>query len=253
MTDFRPQSCLVVGASRGIGLALAEWLIQHPSSPIVHATHRGSEPAEGLSRLSAKANGRLLPHRLDVTEDKELEDLANGLAQEQVSLDLVIHCAGILHEGSMQPEKALNQINRENLRRSFEVNSFGPILLAKAVMPLMPRERSSHFVALSAMVGSIGDNRIGGWYAYRSSKAALNQLMRTLSIETARQKPGLCVTSIHPGTTDTGLSKPFQARVPSGRLYTTQQSAERIMQVVLAGEPGDSGRFVNWDGERLPW
>ena len=103
------------------------------------------------------------------------------------------------------------------------------------------------------MVGSIGDNRLGGWYGYRASKAALNQLLRTLSIECKRTHPGLCVTAIHPGTTDTQLSQPFQGNVKPGKLYTPEQSAKRIIEVVMQGSPEDTGRFVNWDGKTIPW
>lgn len=137
--------------------------------------------------------------------------------------------------------------------RQFMVNSIGPLLLAKSVIPLMPKSRISHFAVLSAMVGSITDNRLGGWYGYRASKAALNQFMRTLAVESRRSRPRLCITAIHPGTTDTSLSRPFQANVKPGKLYTTAQSAERILQVVTAGQPEQSGRFVNWDGKPLPW
>jgi NAD(P)-dependent dehydrogenase (short-subunit alcohol dehydrogenase family) len=117
----------------------------------------------------------------------------------------------------------------------------------------MPKNRSTHFAALSAMVGSIGDNRLGGWYGYRASKAALNQFLRTLSIECRRTHPELCVTAIHPGTTDTALSAPFQSNVKPEKLYTPEQSADRILEVVLAGTPKESGRFVNWDGNPLPF
>ena len=103
------------------------------------------------------------------------------------------------------------------------------------------------------MVGSIGDNRLGGWYGYRASKAALNQFMRTLAVECRRTHPGLCVTAIHPGTTDTTLSQPFLGNVRPGKLYTPRQSAQRIIRVILEGQPEDSGRFVNWDGNPIPF
>ena len=110
-----------------------------------------------------------------------------------------------------------------------------------------------HFAVLSAMVGSIGDNRLGGWYGYRASKAALNQFMKTLAVECHRSHPQLCITSMHPGTTDSELSRPFQANVKPGKLYTPSQSAGRILRVISAGNSEDSGRFVNWDGKQIPW
>lgn len=253
MSDRVVNCALVAGASRGIGLALTKELLKHHQQAQVHATYRGAIPPDPLRHLAESVDGRLQLHSLDVRDDATIGQLAKVLAEGGHEPDLVIHGAGILHNGSLQPEKALKQIKRDNLRQVFDTNAFGPILLAQALIPLMPRERPCHFAALSAMVGSIGDNRIGGWYAYRSSKAALNQLLKTLAIEAGRQRPQLCVTSIHPGTTDTGLSRPFQARVPAAKLYRPQQSAKRIITVILAGRPEDSGRFVNWDGQPLPW
>jgi NAD(P)-dependent dehydrogenase (short-subunit alcohol dehydrogenase family) len=189
----------------------------------------------------------------DVTSERSLAELADHLRAGGDRPVLVVSCAGILHAEDMQPEKALGQCRKDALMRAFEVNSVGPLMLARAVIPLMPRDRPAHFAALSAMVGSIGDNRLGGWYAYRASKAALNQFLRTLAIECRRSHPQLCVTAIHPGTTDTALSRPFQGNVKQGKLYTPSQTAERVLRVVSAGQPEDSGRFVNWDGEPIPW
>ena len=131
---------------------------------------------------------------MNVSEDQDLQKLATRISADQQSLNLVMHCAGILHETGIGPEKALSQLRRAALARVFDVNTFGPILLAQAVLPLMAREATTHFAVLSAMVGSIGDNRLGGWYAYRASKAALNQLMKTLAIEAKRRYPLLCVS-----------------------------------------------------------
>lgn len=248
---------LVVGASRGLGLALATGLAmnapggQPPRRLFV--THRGAAVPETITRLNAAATCEVVPLSCDVTDDEQLAALHERLRQSDAELHAVIHAAGILHEDGLRPEKALSQLRREALQRVFDVNAFSPLLLARAVLPLLPRQAPSHFAALSAMVGSIGDNRIGGWYAYRASKTALNQLLRTLAIEGRRTHPGLCVTAIHPGTTDTDLSKPFQGNVPDGKLYTPDQSAERILSVVFDGRPEESGRFMNWDGKALPW
>ncbi len=217
------------------------------------ATFRGETPPAALEALAERFGTRLQLLRCELADDASIAELASQLAAAKAILGLTLHAAGILHEGELQPEKALQQARRESLARLFEINSIAPLLIARAVLPLVPRQGVSHFAALSAMVGSIGDNRIGGWYAYRASKAALNQLLKTLAIEARRTHPGLCVTSIHPGTTDTALSKPFQGNVPENRLYTPAQSAERILQVVLDGTPETSGRFMNWNGEPLPW
>ncbi len=245
---------LVVGASRGVGLALAEALAARPAPPRrLFVTHRGDAVPETLATLAAGSPGRVVPIRCDVTDDEDLDALGRTLADHDARLGLTMHAAGILHEPGLRPEKALRQVDRAALQRVFDVNAFSPLLVARAVLDHHPRSEPSHFAALSAMVGSIGDNRIGGWYAYRASKSALNQLLRTLAIEGRRTHPGLCVTAIHPGTTDTDLSKPFQGNVPDGKLYTPATSAGRILAVVEAGRPDESGRFMNWDGNPIPW
>jgi NAD(P)-dependent dehydrogenase (short-subunit alcohol dehydrogenase family) len=190
---------------------------------------------------------------LDVIDDASLEALPGRIREHADTLDLVVHAAGILHDGELQPEKALAQCDRAHLLRTFEVNSLGPLLTARAVLPLMPKDRPAAFAALSAMVGSIGDNRLGGWYGYRASKAALNQFLRTLAIEARRRYRQLRVLAIHPGTTDTELSRPFQGNVPDDKLYTPAQSAGRILAVIDGTTADDSGGFFNWNGERIAW
>jgi NAD(P)-dependent dehydrogenase (short-subunit alcohol dehydrogenase family) len=250
------RDALVVGASRGVGLALAEAIATGEAGGMprrLFVTHRGETVPETLTTLGATSDCDVVPLSCELASDADLESLRERLREAEASLTLTVHAAGILHEDGLRPEKALHQVDRRALQRVFEINAFAPLLVAQAVLPHIPRQGPSHFAALSAMVGSIGDNRIGGWYSYRASKAALNQLLRTLAIEARRTHPELCVTSIHPGTTDTDLSRPFQGNVPDGKLYSPPQSARRILAVVLAGLPEDSGRFMNWNGETLPW
>jgi NAD(P)-dependent dehydrogenase (short-subunit alcohol dehydrogenase family) len=244
------HTALVVGASRGIGLAITRQLLHEHSIQRVYATYRNAETAADLLEIDDE---RLQTFRLDITSTDDLQDLATHIRANGDHLDFVINSCGILHEDELQPEKSLTQCKQVSLMRLFLVNSIGPLMLARAVMPLIPKNRPGHFAVLSAMVGSIGDNRLGGWYGYRASKAALNQFMKTLAVECHRSHPQLCITSIHPGTTDTTLSQPFQANVKPGKLYTTSQSAERILQVVSTGQAQDSGRFMNWDGKQIPW
>lgn len=246
-TPAAPFDCLVVGASRGIGRAIARRLLDRTDVRRVYATTR--QPQAGEEVDASRWRGLVA----DVTDENSLQALADTLQADAARLQLVIHCAGLLHGPGMAPEKALFQCRGDHLMQLFAVNSIGPLMLARCVLPLLPRRDPSHFAVLSAMVGSIGDNRLGGWYGYRASKAALNQFMRTLAIECHRTHPGLCITAIHPGTTDTDLSRPFQANVEPDKLYPPELSARRILDVVLAGAAEDSGRFVNWDGRRIPW
>lgn len=244
-----PQTALVIGASRGIGLAITRSLLARTQTGKVYASYRTVDSADELLSINDK---RLLTCKLDVCNTHDIQRLAQNIQQNEDQPDFVIHCAGILHEAGVAPEKSLGQCDKDAISRVFEVNSIGPLMLAKAIIPLMPRRSLAHFTVLSAMVGSISDNRLGGWYAYRASKAALNQFMRTLSIECRRSQPGLCVTAIHPGTTDTALSKPFQANVKEGKLYTPQLSASRILDVVFGSTAEQSGQFVNWNGKPIP-
>ncbi len=248
---------LVVGGSRGIGLALANALLEAGDTGHVtgrvFVTHRHASPPGSLQLLTDRYGERLQPLQCELGDDASIAALGDQLRAAKATLALTLHAAGILHEEGLKPEKALTQAQGASLLRLFEINSIAPLLVARTVLPLVPRSGPCHFAALSAMVGSIEDNRIGGWYGYRASKAALNQFLKTLAIEARRTHPGLCVTAIHPGTTDTDLSKPFQANVPEQKLYTPEQSAERILRVVMAGTPETSGRFMNWNGETLPW
>jgi NAD(P)-dependent dehydrogenase (short-subunit alcohol dehydrogenase family) len=244
------QNALVFGASRGIGLAITRRLLEDSGVQRLFASYRDESSAAELLEIN---DGRLHTLQADITRFSALQKLADTIRENGDELDFVVNAAGILHENDLRPEKALSQCRQDNLLRMFEVNSIGPLMLAKAVLPLMPKNRPAHFAVLSAMVGSIGDNRLGGWYGYRASKAALNQFMRTLAVECRRSHPQLCITAIHPGTTDTALSKPFQANVRPGMLYTPGRSAARILNVLGTGTPEQSGRFVNWDGEPIPW
>jgi NAD(P)-dependent dehydrogenase (short-subunit alcohol dehydrogenase family) len=245
----QPRTAVVIGASRGIGLAVTRALLKDPHVQRIYASYRQAPGAAGLFSID---DPRLQTFKLDVSEEANGRELAALIRRNGDQPDLVLHCAGILHETGVQPEKSLAQCEAGAISRVFQVNSIGPLLLAKALIPLMPRRRAAHFAVLSAMVGSITDNRLGGWYAYRASKAALNQFMRTLAIECRRSHPGLCITAIHPGTTDTALSRPFQANVKEGKLYTPDQSAARILAVIGASHPEQSGQFVNWDGKPIP-
>ena len=165
----------------------------------------------------------------------------------------MIHTAGILHGPGLLPEKRLSQVNRHALERSFAVNAFAPLLVAQAVEAALPPDQPFHFASLSARVGSIGDNQLGGWYAYRAAKAAQNQLLRTLALEWRRRRPQGCVSLLHPGTTATALSAPFQAGVPPGRLFSPERSARQLLDVLESLRAEQTGHFWAWDGQPIPW
>jgi NAD(P)-dependent dehydrogenase (short-subunit alcohol dehydrogenase family) len=153
----------------------------------------------------------------------------------------------------MQPERSLAQVEADSLVMAFRVNALGPLLVAKAFEPLLKRSRQARFASLSARVGSIGDNRLGGWYAYRATKAALNQMTRTLSIQWRRlTHPILCV-ALHPGTVATDLSAPFTRSYDPAKVFTTERAARQLLDVLDGLGPDDSGGFFAWDGSPIPW
>lgn len=165
----------------------------------------------------------------------------------------MINCVGLLHAGPLQPEKSLRQINPEHLLQYFQVNSIGAILLAKHLLPLLSHSERSLFATISAKIGSIGDNHLGGWYGYRASKSALNMLIRTAAIEYGRKSPKTILVLLHPGTTDTRLSQPFQRNVSPEKLFPVGRTVSQLLAVLADLTIEDSGQFFSWDGSRLPW
>jgi NAD(P)-dependent dehydrogenase (short-subunit alcohol dehydrogenase family) len=193
----------------------------------------------------------LLP--CDVTDEASLALLADSIAAAGGRLNLVINTAGLLHDAGLAPEKTVRQVTLANLQRAFTANAFGPILLARALLPQLATDEPVVFASLSARVGSIGDNRLGGWYAYRASKAAQNQLLRSFAIEFARLNRRAIVLALHPGTVDTALSQPFSGGVAADKLFTPAFAAQRLLDVIAARTPADSGGFYAWDGAPIPW
>lgn len=244
---------MVVGGNRGIGLALVTAQLANPEVNQVIATYRPASGPGELDRLTRLHGSRLLLHPLDVSNVGSMEQFSLFLRQQTEGVDLTIHAAGMLHDDHIQPEKTLEHCDAASLKRLFEVNSIGPLLVARALLPLHSRKRRFIFAAVSAMVGSIEDNCLGGWYGYRASKAALNQFVKTLANECRIRFPSASIVAIHPGTTDTKLSRPFQRNIKPGKLYTPQLTATRILKLLEGLEPGQSGMFLNWDGATIPW
>jgi NAD(P)-dependent dehydrogenase (short-subunit alcohol dehydrogenase family) len=224
---------VVVGAGGGIGGALLEHLQQGGNYARVIGLSRQSEPP------------------IDVCEESSVKQAATWLSAQQSPLRLVVVATGTLHSAGHQPEKSWQQIDPRAMADVFAINTIGPALVMKHLLPLLPREGRSVFAVLSAKVGSIGDNRLGGWYSYRTSKAALNQLVHTAAIELRRRQPEAVCVSLHPGTVDTGLSAPFSR---SGLdVKSPAEAADRLLAVIAGLRPEDSGGFFNHDASALPW
>jgi len=246
--DVNGSIALVVGASRGIGLEFVRQLLASNSVDRVYATYRNPE-AELLKTIDTRLE--CLP--MDITDEAQIAAAVKEIQAEASVLHTVINCVGILHEGTMQPEKSLRHINSDQLLRYFQVNSIGAVLLAKHIQPLLKHRERAILATISAKVGSIGDNQLGGWYGYRASKAALNMLMRTAALEYKRTCPRAIVVTLHPGTTDTPLSRPFQRNVPPEKLFSVERTVKQLLQVLDQLQESDSGEFFSWDGSRLPW
>lgn len=232
---------VIVGATGGIGEALVALLTEDSRVGLVHAWSR--QPVWN-------SNSKISPAAVDITDEESIEEAVNIVKRAH----LVIVATGVLHApNGFVPEKTWRDLDEINLTRSFLVNAIGPALVAKHLLPVMPRDERAIFAAISARVGSISDNRLGGWYGYRASKAALNQLIMTLSIELARSRPRAVCVGLHPGTVDTQLSQPFQANVTERNLFSREHAARQLLNVLDELAPSDSGGLFAWDGTRVPF
>jgi len=255
LTSFPDGSqALVQGASRGIGLEFVRQLLAQPAVGRVFAACRAPDRAGDLAALAA-SEPRLQLVPLDVTDEAEIARAAETVAGMTDRLHLVLNCAGVLHGGaaSLAPEKRLADVRPEALALSFAVNAFGPLLVAKHFERLLAHRERAVFASISARVGSIGDNRLGGWYAYRGAKAAQNMFTKTLAIEWSRSRRNVVCVALHPGTTDTDLSQPFQANVAPDKLFSPDRTVLQLLQVIDRLAPADTGRFYAWDGREIPW
>ncbi|MBU6228423.1 MAG: SDR family NAD(P)-dependent oxidoreductase [Cyanobacteria bacterium REEB459] len=250
--SLEQASALVVGAGRGIGLGFVRHWLADPRFDQVYATYRDlSRAGELLALAQGHTKLKLLP--LDVTDEATVADAIAHLQSQTPRLHLAVYAVGLLHDSQLQPEKSLLQIQPENLLRYFQVNAAGSILLARYLLPVLKHHQPSVYGVISAKVGSIGDNHLGGWYGYRASKAALNMLIKTAALEYGRKSPQTILALLHPGTTDTSLSLPFQRGVPRDKLFPVTRTVAQLMAVIDGLNPEDSGSFLNWDGQPLPW
>lgn len=237
LESFAPSlRALVFGASGGIGSAFVGLLGAHPRVAAVHAAARGAAAPWGFA-----------------LDDETSIAAVAAAAAASGPLDLVVVATGMLHAEGIQPEKTWRSLDAATLTRAFAVNATGPALIAKHTLGLLRRDAKSVFACLSARVGSIEDNRLGGWHAYRASKAALNMLVRNFAIELKQRNPRALCVALHPGTVDTRLSQPFQSGVDPAKLFTPDRSARALLGVLDRLTPADSGRLWAWDGQPIPF
>lgn len=252
---------MVQGASRGIGLEFVRQLLDDYGKGHVIATCRNPDCAEGLLDLKKKHTDRLTLIHLDVTDESSIGLAAKTIMETHGQLDLLVNTSGILCVPTiLKPETTLSKVEKSSLLLSFEVNAVGPILVIKHMWPLLRNgggkdtgRAAAIVVNLSARVGSIGDNRLGGWHSYRSSKAALNQLTKNISLEFERRKDPIICLLLHPGTVDTDLSKPFQHNIIPNKLFTKEFSVQKLLSIINCAKKCDNGKFLAWDGQEIPW
>ena len=236
-------TAVVVGASGGVGGALVQALAKNKNCGRIYAFSRsGQTAAQGGS-------AKIMQARMDAANPDSIE---SGFAAVGDKLDLVVCATGVLHGDAFGPEKSWRQIEAEAFAEVLAVNVTGPALVAKTALDKLAKGRKTAFAALSARVGSISDNRLGGWHAYRASKAALNMLIRNFAIELARRNKHALAVGLHPGTVDTALSKPFQANVKDGALFTPEYSAACLLNVLNGLTSEESGGVYAWDGALIP-
>ena len=239
-----PFRAVLIGAGGGLGQGFLRHLLHDPGLGQLIATTRHSDiPAH---------HPKLIKTRLDLEDETSIAATAGHIGKDGAP-DLVIVASGLLHdpESGLMPEKSLRDLSAEKFARLFAVNTIGPALVAKHFLPLLPRDRRAIFAIISARVGSISDNRLGGWYAYRASKAAVNMVAKNAAIELGRRHKNAVIATLQPGTVDTALSKPFQGQVPDGGLFAPDQSAGKLLDVLDRLVPAQSGGFFDHGGNAI--
>tara|TARA_R110000823_G_scaffold47903_16_gene121938 strand:- start:27827 stop:28570 length:744 start_codon:yes stop_codon:yes gene_type:complete len=247
VTHPHPSTALVVGASGGIGNAVLTQLLDDTGFDAVWAVSRSPAPPDF-------PHGHTCARWLQCDNSAaSIADCVARLKQENAALRRVVICSGVLHNERVQPEKSLEQLHRDAMLEVLDANAVTPALWLSALAALLKRDADSVIAVLNARVGSIEDNRLGGWYSYRASKAALNMLMKTAAIELARRAPGVKLLAFHPGTTDTALSRPFQKNVPEGKLFSPAFVAERLLSLMDTLPRDSSLAYLDWDAQPIPW
>ena len=235
------KNVTIIGASGSIGNAVINQLIEDSSVVSILALSRQAQ---------TYPSSKVTTGTIDLSDENSIAHAAT-LATQLGGQHLVFITTGFLHDNDLKPEKSIHDLSVDSFRKNFEVNTIGPALVAKHFLPIMTKGERNIFATLSARVGSISDNNLGGWYAYRASKAALNMVLKNLSIEATRKFKNTMILGLHPGTVDSELSKPFQKNVAENKLFTPEFSASKLLDVINQSELDNSGEIFAWDGQKI--
>ena len=234
------QNVAIIGTTGSIGKAFLEYYVSDNNTDKVYSISRSKNNVE---------DKKIVDLNLNFTNENDFDTLSSTIPKN--SLDKVIIASGVLHDDDLQPEKTISSLDLDNFQKVFNVNTFAPALLLKVFFPLIKRNSDALIGVLSARVGSISDNRIGGWYAYRASKAALNMIIKTAAIELERRDKTAKIIGLHPGTVDTNLSKPFQGGTLEEKIFTPEQSINYLTKVIDSSTPQDTGKIFDWQGKEI--
>ena len=235
------KNIIIIGSSGAIGSSFLKYYVNENTDNVIYSLSR---------KPNASPSDKIINVPVDIEDESSILSASN-VCKENGPFDLILITTGILSDETISPEKSLRHFDRESIGKIFSINTFGPALISKYFVPLLKKDSTSFFGFLSARVGSISDNRIGGWYSYRASKAALNMIIKSLSIEVARNNPQSIIAGLHPGTVDSKLSKPFQGNVSEGKLFTPDYSVLKMVEVISNLKPENSGNCFAWDGKEI--
>ena len=228
----------VIGSSGAIGSAFVNHYINDLS---VNSIFSFSRSSIGID------NNKVKHFSIDIENESSIQNAAKSV--EEINFDEVIIASGLLHTNEFGPEKSIKDLKADNILKVLNVNTVGPAILGKYFLPLLNKDYKSVMAFLSARVGSISENKLGGWYAYRASKSALNQVIKTFSIELKRTNPKAIIIGLQPGTVDSELSAPFKRSVSNNKLFSAEYSVSQLIGVIERADESSSGNLISWDGE----
>jgi NAD(P)-dependent dehydrogenase (short-subunit alcohol dehydrogenase family) len=244
------QQTLIVGANSGIAKEIAIQALQNPSTSLILV----SRALNDFTAPDQNMNKRITTIILKDYQSKAIKACVQKIAQQSdIPITQIFICHGVLHSETIKPEKRLEDFSAEVFQEVIAINTLTPMLWIQQLVPILSSKKTTKIVVFNARVGSISENQLGGWYSYRTSKAALNMLLKTLAIELARRSPNIKLISFHPGTTDTPLSKPYQKNVPIKKLFTSNFVAHQLLNIIEDIEVDGKTSYIDWQGKTINW